>query len=161
MIMIMKLKELYLTALLLCSCFAATAKNIATKGYLFGFASSFNDSIVYFTNIQEVDSVWINTKTKFLYSRENYSYQLRDHLRDNGMDAPTCVTVFSTNRKDIEKKYINLKRRYTSNKRQSYIVKYLTDENFQFRAIPFENDESQDVTTPVKKARKGQKNKRK
>ena len=98
--------------------------------------------------------MWINTKTKFLYSRENYSYQLRDHLRDNGMDAPTCVTVFSTNRKDIEKKYINLKR-------QSYIVKYLTDENFQFRAIPFENDESQDVTTPVKKARKGQKNKRK
>ncbi|WP_235782156.1 hypothetical protein [Segatella baroniae] len=116
---------------------------------------------MYFTNIQEVDSVWINTKTKFLYSRENYSYQLRDHLRDNGMDAPTCVTVFSTNRKDIEKKYINLKKKYVSNKRQSYIVKYLTDENFQFRAIPFENDESQDVTTPVKKARKGQKNKRK
>ena len=42
------------------------AKNeIAPQMYMFGFAASFNDTIVHFTEIQQVDSTWINQK-KFL-----------------------------------------------------------------------------------------------
>ena len=57
----------------------ASAKLVQTKVYMFGMAASFNDSTAYFTDVQEVDA-WINDKGKFLYSRENYSYQLRDYL---------------------------------------------------------------------------------
>ncbi len=56
------------------------AKNEAKTAYIFGFASSFNDSTVYFTDVQKVDSAYFTRKNKFLVSRENYSYQLRDYL---------------------------------------------------------------------------------
>ena len=52
------------------------------KLYAFGFSASFNDSIVYFTDIQEIDSAWINEKTKFLISRDNYSYQLKNYFNN-------------------------------------------------------------------------------
>ena len=56
-----------------------SAKRTAVdKVYMFGFAASFNDSTVYFTNVQTVDSAWMDTKTKFLLGRDNYSYQLRN-----------------------------------------------------------------------------------
>ena len=32
--------------------------------YVYGFAASFNDSTVYFTDIQQVDSAYIDSKTK-------------------------------------------------------------------------------------------------
>lgn len=50
-----------------------------TPGYICGFATSFNDSTVYFTDIQYMDSTYTDSKTGFLYSRDNYSYQLRGH----------------------------------------------------------------------------------
>ena len=76
----MKLSKIGLTAIaatLLIS-LTAQAKNEMRKAYVFGFASSFNDSTVYITDIQELDSVWFTSKHHFLVSRENYSYQLRD-----------------------------------------------------------------------------------
>ena len=51
--------------------------NKLTPTYMFGVVTSFNDSVVYFTEIQRLDSTWINTKNNFLYSREYYSFQLR------------------------------------------------------------------------------------
>ena len=56
------------------------AKDEMKRIYIFGFASSFNDSIVCFTDVQAVDSAWLNSKNHFLVSREYYSYQLRDYL---------------------------------------------------------------------------------
>ena len=50
------------------------------KMYIFGFAASFNDTIVHFTKVQELDSAWIDSKNKFMQSRELYSYQFRDFL---------------------------------------------------------------------------------
>ena len=76
----MKLRLLLVTAFAIVASFTL-ADNKCTKLYMYGFAASFNDSTVYFTDIQEMDSVWTNTKTGFLYSRDNYSYQLRDHLK--------------------------------------------------------------------------------
>ena len=52
-----------LTALFTLIYSSAQAKNIVEKkAYMFGFSASFNDSIVYFTNIQEIDSVWFSQK---------------------------------------------------------------------------------------------------
>ena len=53
------------------------AKNYVTpKAYMFGFSASFNDSIVYFTDIQEVDSVWFMQKRKLL--AEKYGIRLSE-----------------------------------------------------------------------------------
>ena len=35
---------------------------VVPKMYMFGFAASFNDTIVHFTNVIEVDSVWMESK---------------------------------------------------------------------------------------------------
>lgn len=110
--------------------------NKPARVYMFGFAASFNDSTVCFTDIQEVDSAYIDSKTRFLYSRENYSYQLRDYLEEQGVNTPTCITVFAFSRKEIEKKYARLRRRYTDSGK--YIVKEVSAPSFVYQAIKFE-----------------------
>ena len=74
--------------------------------YMFGFAASFNDSLVFFTDIQQVDSVWLTKKKGFLAGKSNYAYQLRNYCEEK-MELPkrTCVIVSSVKRKDVEKKY--------------------------------------------------------
>ena len=82
-------------ALLTASTLPLSAKSTqASKAYMFGFSASFNDSIIHFTDIQELDSTWLDDKD-FLESRENYSYQLRDYLADRGMEHRTCIICFS------------------------------------------------------------------
>ncbi len=130
------MKKFFLTFALVLASLTTFAANKPAKVYMFGFAASFNDSTVCFTNIQEVDSAYIDSKTKFLYSRENYSYQLRDYLEQQSFDSPTCITVFAFSRKDIEKKYARMRRRYTDNGK--YIVKEVSSPDFEYQAIKFE-----------------------
>lgn len=111
----------------------ASATNRCTKLFMYGFAMSLNDSTVYFTDIQEVDSAWTDTKTDFLYSRDNYSYQLRDHLKKEGIAHTTCVTMYAKTRKDIEKKYFAFKKRYTT--KGKYDIKYIASTDFKFYPI--------------------------
>lgn len=97
-----------------------TAKNITVpKMYMFGFAASFNDSIVHFTDIQTLDNVWIDQKTHFLLGRENFSYQLRDFLADK-MQMPhrTCVVIYNQDRQKLEKEYLKMKRIYTTGRKK-------------------------------------------
>ncbi len=97
-----------------------TAKNVTVpKMYVFGFAASFNDSIVHFTDIQALDSVWIDHKTQFMVGRENYSYQLRDYLADKlQMPHRTCVVIYNQDRQKLEKEYLKMKRIYTYGKKK-------------------------------------------
>ncbi len=115
------------------ACLCVWGASRPAKAYVFGFASSFNDSTVYFTEIQELDSVYIETKTKFLFSRENYSSQLREHLQQEGVKAPTCITCFALKKKDIEKKYARLRKKYTVNGK--FIVKEVKQPGFRYEAI--------------------------
>ncbi len=101
--------------------------------YVYGFAASFNDSTVYFTDIQQVDSAYIDSKTKFLYSRENYSYQLRDYLDNIGFKNATCTTSFATTKKEAEKKYLALRKRYLGG--GNYNIHYLKESEFRFQPI--------------------------
>ena len=41
--------------------------------YVYGVATSFNDSTVYITQNQQRDSAWVDPKTRYLYSRNTYS----------------------------------------------------------------------------------------
>ena len=127
---------------------AASAANRCTKLFMYGFAMSLNDSTVYFTDIQEVDSAWTDTKTDFLYSRDNYSYQLRDHLKKEGIPHPTCVTMYAKTRKDIEKKYFAFKKRYTT--KGKYDIKYIASTDFKYYPIIPNEEETHESATAVK-----------
>lgn len=103
------------------------------KIYAFGFSASFNDSIVYFTDIQEIDSAWINDKNKFLISRDNYSYQLKNYFIKLGMPHRTCIISYALNKKDIEKKYQKMKNKYV--KSGDFTIKDINEKDFHFTAI--------------------------
>lgn len=109
------------------------------KLYAFGFAASFNDSTVYFTDIQEIDSAWINDKNDFLVSRDNYSYQLKNYFTSLGLEHRTCVISFALKRKDIEKKYQKMKNKYV--KAGNYDIKSVNTNDFHFTAIKPDNYE--------------------
>ena len=116
------LRYITLTALVVISAQATSlsAKNIVVpKMYMFGFAASFNDSIVHFTEIQSVDSVWIDHKYKLMLGRENYSYQLRDYMTDKlHMPHRTCVVFYNQDRQKLEKEFLKMRRIYTTGKRK-------------------------------------------
>lgn len=124
-----------LTLLVVASSFVGVSAKIVCvpKLYAFGFSASFNDSIVYFTDIQEIDSAWINDKTDFLVSRDNYSYQLKNYFTNIGQEHRTCVISFALKRKDIEKKYKKMKEKYV--KAGNFSIKTLGKNDFQFTTI--------------------------
>lgn len=103
------------------------------KIYAFGFSASFNDSIVYFTDIQEIENVWVREKSNFLASRDNYSYQLREYLTKQNQAHRTCIFTYAFDRKHIEKKYVKMKAKYTKN--GDFDVRYITAKDFHFNAV--------------------------
>lgn len=102
-----------------------------TKVYMFGFSASFNDSLVYITDIQAVDSVIIEPKTEFLVGRTAYGNQLQFFLTDH-KERPntTCVVFFDKKLENIRKKYNKVMKRYKNN--DATILKTLTQEEFRF-----------------------------
>ena len=109
--------------------------NRPTKVYMFGFATSFNDSTVYLTDIQQVDTAWIDTRTDFIYGRQDFSYQFAEHLRSDENPYPTALVIFAEKRKDIEKKYLKLRKRYTNPKKGVFTIKTIDSNTFHFSAV--------------------------
>lgn len=150
----MRLKTLLLAVCAFFICAAASAGN--NKVYLYGFAASFNDSTVYFTDIQELDSAVVD-RNGFLYGRDSYSYQLRDYLATKGLEHATCVTMWATKRDAVEKKFQKMRSRYgavagkKTKKKQTYTIKYLTNDEFHYQAI---YPEESQVVVPVKSHKK-------
>ena len=113
---------------------------VVPKAYMFGFVASFNDSIIFFTDIQEVDSVWLMPKKKILAGRSKYSSQLRNFCADAlGLKNRTVVVVSSLNRKDIEKKYAKMKKDYIVKYAGKYDVHYIDATEFRFTPVNMEN----------------------
>lgn len=142
------------------------AKNEMKKAYIFGFASSFNDSTVYFTEIQEIDSAYFTSKNKFLVSRENYSYQLRDYLSGLGNEHRTCMVEYGFDEKKIKKAWDKLYAHYShfqtkkNNQKQKsqqppFQIKHITKEQFTFQAITPAEEYVEDTPAPAKLGKKG------
>ena len=116
------------------------------KVYMFGFAASFNDSTVYMTNIQKMDAYLVNDRTKFLANREDYSYQLRYYLQNNGLVSyPTCVTMYAENENKAMKQFTALKNKYEKGKKK-YFVKSISDAEFSYKTITPDNYTSSEET---------------
>ena len=88
-------KILFAMALVLTMCSAFSLKKDHSKPvYAFGISASFTDTVVYFTDIQILDSAKVS-KEGFLSHRELYSYQLKNYLEDNQLQQnSTCMIYF-------------------------------------------------------------------
>lgn len=154
-------KYLFLAAVLMALSTAPEAsakRKMLPKTYMFGFSASFRDSTVYFTNVQAVDSVWVETKGDMLLGRNVYSYQLKNYMNGLGMPHRTCVVMFAEKRKDAEKKLMKLKHKYTGKAKNQYDVKVLTDTDFSFHPVSIDLIAPDDGTEkPQPKSRKKKK----
>ena len=134
----MKKIKYILFALLLTAALGATAKRIQpTHVYMFGFAASFQDSVVYITDIQDVKGAWLDSKTKFLEGRDNYSYQLKEYFADSlQMPQRICMTFFATNKKKAERKKEKLLKKYVDKKKRPiYDIRQVSIQDFKFEPV--------------------------
>lgn len=132
------LKYIVLT-LLVCVAMGAEAKTVKARHmYVFGFAASFKDSVVYMTEIQDVQGALYDTKTKFLLGRDSYSDQLKAFFKEKmQLSDRVCMVMLSTSKKKAEKKYMKLRKKYTGDKKRpsTYEVRYVTTQDFQFEPV--------------------------
>ncbi len=107
-------KALLILLFIICIPLSSIGRQVQMKHmYIFGFSASFKDTTVYITEVQDLQNVWYDTKTKFLIGRDNYSYQLRDFLSSQyGLSSRVCLVVFDKSRKSAEKKLTKMKKKY-------------------------------------------------
>ena len=102
---------LFFLACVLCQ--SAEAKVKQKPVYLFGFATSFVDSIAYITDVQYIESSYIETKSKFLVGRNVYSLQLQQFLDKNeGCKHPVTSIFYGKKKEKMEKRRLSIFRRY-------------------------------------------------
>ncbi len=101
--------------------------------YVFGVATSFNDSTAYVTAVQKLDSVELASKTGLLAHKNEYSYQLKDYMARQGQSHSTCVTVNASSLKQLEK--INAKMRLKFAKKDKLIVKDIPESEFHYERV--------------------------
>ncbi len=108
-----------------------------TRVYAFGFSASFNDSIVYFTEIQTIDSAYLEGRTHFLVERQEYSAQLKNYFTSIGEEGRTCVIFYATSEKEIMKKYLKLRKEYENPKKghPRFRVVNVMKDSFVFQAV--------------------------
>ena len=109
-----------------------TASTMASKKkgvYMVGVSASFTDSLVYFTDIQFVDSVKIG-KDKMLPLRQRYSDQMDDYLEQNlGLQDRTCFIYFDKKKNKVEKIIKKMKEKY---QKEGKVVLKETGADFKF-----------------------------
>lgn len=78
--------------------------------YIWGASMSFSDSIVYFTEIEELEGVVL--EDGMLPRRQYYSYLLKDYMSfKENMPGRMSVIFFSEKRSKLEKKEMKIKKR--------------------------------------------------
>ena len=124
-------KILFAIALVFTMCSAFSLKKDHSKPvYAFGISASFTDTVVYFTDIQILDSAKVS-KEGFLSHRELYSYQLKNYLEDNLLQQnSTCMIYFSENKKKLEKEATKILNKYKKNNRMT--VSRIDSDKFHF-----------------------------
>ena len=110
-------------------------KEVSYKGkgkvYLFGVSHQLTDSVIYITSINEVDSVDLEKKTKFLPNRTSYSYQLENYMKTQlGQSNQTACVFFSTKKQKMSKKFYKIKKRYLDNPNTKIVI--LDENKFRF-----------------------------
>ena len=122
-----------LLSLFVFSSFAASKaeKEGPKRVYLYGVSVDFNDSTVYITDVQYLDSVEIN-KDGSLRNYSHYSLQFKVYLEGTlGEDNQTCAVIYSDNKKKLDKRFVKLRKRYLADKDK--VLRKIGAEAFTFR----------------------------
>lgn len=99
--------------------------------YMYGVSVDFNDSIIYMTDIQYIDSMIVKSDGS-LHDLSNYSIQMKYFLEgDLGESNQTCAVVYSDNKKKLEKRYVKTRKKYQSDKTK--VLMKLNSDSFTFR----------------------------
>ncbi len=117
-----------LLVFVLCSAFSFK-KNYANKPvYMVGVSASFMDTLVYFTDIQLVDSVTLD-KDGMLPQRQQYSYQLETYMESHGLPQRVCFVYFNNKKEKLEKTIKKMKEKYLKGGKS---ILRQVDEDFKF-----------------------------
>ncbi len=129
---LLKISLCLLLVMVAVSANAAKKKGGYQKAYVFGFASSFVDSVAYLTDVQELDSAYI-LPNGFISDRQLYSLQLYGHVNEKrGVENPTAAFFFALSPKKIAKKYQKVKSLYIDNPNLTLVI--LPKDEFRFHA---------------------------
>lgn len=96
--------------------------------YMFGFATSFTDSVAVMTELQNLDG-YIQPNG-FLSDRSLYSLQLSRRLAQMGHEGMTCVVFFGKNKAKMEKKYQKIRRKYRE--KHGVEIQFMGSDRFRF-----------------------------
>ena len=132
----MKFVKVFVSLLaVLTFCTASTMENKKKGMYIVGVSASFTDSLIYFTDIQFVDSVELG-KDKLLPMRGQYSDQLDNYLEQKlGLENRTCFIYFNEKKHKLEKTIKKMQDKY---KKAGTSVLRETGEDFKFtKAIEY------------------------
>lgn len=117
-----------LLVFIMCSAFSMKKKD-DKQVYIAGVSASFKDSLVYFTDVQLVDSVILD-KNKMLPQRQQYSYQLKTYLESKlGQSNRTCFIYFDSNKTKLEKSIKKMKDKY---QKSGKLIIRQVDSEFKF-----------------------------
>ena len=101
--------------------------------HLYGAAVNFNDSTVYLTDIQYLDSVIINSEGA-LSNHANYALQMKVYLEGTlGEKNQTCSVIYSPKKRKIEDKLSKMRYKFQSAKDKT--LKKITADEFTFKRI--------------------------
>lgn len=114
--------------------------------YMFGVCFSAIDSTVYFTDIKQVPNTSVERGSGFLYSRNNYSYQLQQYFKSTSGSNYTAVTCYNQKRTKLEKKYAKMRQKY---QKKHFVVNYVHD----FAYNPITYSEMDEVDLPAEETK--------
>ena len=135
---------------LFCMTASLWAKVERTTVYMFGFAASFTDSVAYVTDIQQLDSAYMETKSEFLVDRVVYSDQMQTYLETSAlMPNCTCTVFFGTKKNKVEEEYRKIRKRYQED--GSVILKDLKSASFKFLSPQYVSSTDGTVQQPSSK----------
>ena len=130
--------RLVMIMLTVCSLSAFAKGGNERQVYMFGFATSFMDSVVYVTSIQPVSPVTWERHTRVLSNRSGYTEQMRYYLNNEGLTDRTIVVFFDKDKKKVEKRLQKLHRRYVH--KQHYAWKEIGEDAFRFKVSEQEKE---------------------
>ncbi len=128
-------KILFVAALVgtLCSCSSVPffgMKKADKSVYAFGVAASFLDTLVYYTDVQVLDSVKLNSQG-VLPHQELYSFQLKNYVEGAyNKQNRTCMIYYKESKKKIDKEMTKVLAKYKKSKSNSLI--HIDPKEFKF-----------------------------
>lgn len=112
---------------------AKKRKVVQKPVYMIGVGISLVDSMAFITDMQQVDSVTLEKKHKFLMDRQLYSFQFQRYLERAYKGGPYIPCVFfNKSKKKMERQYLSLHKRYVQSKELRMILVDISQ--FRFKA---------------------------